>query len=262
MNAGEQRAPWGAIFDIDGTMVNNADFHEKAWIELGRRRSLPIDAVFYRDHIHGRSNPEILVTLFGEDGDQALKDAVAWDKEAIYREVYRPQVSETPGLCRLIRELNAAGVPCACATNAPVENAVMVIEELGIADCFRLVLTPDDVPVGKPAPDLFWKAADGMGVPRGRCVVFEDSPAGFRAAAAAGMPCIAITYGAHAGQTPPPAGLRVERDFSGITAAALEDWLERQTRAGCQTDPVTAVMGCLSLSSPTDDILKDLRGTR
>lgn len=223
--------PWGVVFDIDGTIVDNAAYHERAWIELGRRHGLPIDQAYYRERIHGHSNQIIVRRMFGEEGDFEAGMTLAEEKEAIYREIYRPHVKETPGFVALVRSLYECGVPIVSATNAPPANAQMVLEELGVAAMFRAVFTPDDGFPGKPAPDMLLAAASSIEAPIGQCLVFEDSPAGFRAAESAGAPYIAITFGAdprHPAQA--KRALRVLRDFTDLTPEALLSLLHEAAR--------------------------------
>src|ERR1035438_2089082 len=66
------------------------------------------------------------------------------------------------------------------------------LELTGLAPLFRVVVTPDDVKHGKPAPDLFLLAAKLMKVPPGECLVFEDAEPGFKAAHAAGMKVVRV----------------------------------------------------------------------
>jgi HAD superfamily hydrolase (TIGR01509 family) len=61
------------------------------------------------------------------------------------------------------------------------------LELIGLGDTFSVVVTPEEVKEGKPAPDMFLLAAERMGVPPSECVVFEDSPLGLEAARRAGM---------------------------------------------------------------------------
>lgn len=215
-------AGWGVIFDVDGTMVDNHGFHQRAWIALGRRRGLPIDAEYYMNHIHSKDNAVIMENMrrnFGRDG---LDASVAEEKEAIYRELYGPLVDPMPGLARFLGELRALGVPCAVASNAPEPNARMILARLGVEEQFRGVFTPGDGLAGKPAPDLFLAAASAIGLPPERCVVFEDSYSGFIAADAAGMPCVAILRGASPVSLPRAAGVfQRHQDFTTVAAEAL-----------------------------------------
>ena len=217
------RPVWGAIFDVDGTMVDNHAFHQAAWIELGARRGLPLDAAYYRHHIHSKDNTVIMENMRRNFGRGNLGPDIAVEKEAIYRELYGPQVRPMPGLPAFLGQLRGAGIPCAVASNAPEPNARLVLDQLGVSDLFPVVLTPDAGLPGKPAPDLFLAAAAGRGLPPASCVVFEDSYSGFLAAEAAGMPFVAILLGANPVSLPfAEKALVKSPDFTGLDAATLE----------------------------------------
>lgn len=217
------RPVWGAIFDVDGTMVDNHAFHQAAWIELGARRGLPLDAEYYRHHIHSKDNTVIMENMRRNFGRGDLGPDIAVEKESIYRELYGPQVRPMPGLPAFLGQLRAAGIPCAVASNAPEPNARLVLDQLGVQDLFPVVVTPDAGLPGKPAPDLFLAAAAGLGLPPASCVVFEDSYSGFLAAEAAGMPFVAILLGANPVSLPfAEKALVKSPDFTGLDAEALE----------------------------------------
>jgi beta-phosphoglucomutase len=193
------KTAYGLIFDVDGTMVDNAAWHRAAWLELGRRRGIPITESFYQRRIHSRNNPEIIAMLRAVFPDAELPDNIEEEKEIIYRELYRPRIRVTPGLLELLEGLASAGVPLAAASNSPWGNVAMIFEELGISGYFPHVFTPDMGLEGKPSAALYRKAAGAMGLPLSRCLVFEDSVSGFRACEAAGVRYIVILYGADAG---------------------------------------------------------------
>lgn len=185
--------PYGVIFDIDGTMVDNHAHHEEAWLLWGARNNKPIDRSFYREHLYARTNDRIFRTLYGDaiSTDDIIRRAE--EKEAIYREIYAPAMEPMPGLVDLLTALQRADVPCAAASNADRVNVDFVVDGLKLRGFFRAVLAREDVVHGKPEPDLFLLAAERMHVPAPRCRVFEDSWAGFEAARRAGMSVIAIT---------------------------------------------------------------------
>ena len=187
---------WAVIFDVDGTMVDNADYHEEAWIVFGQRHGLPITHDYYREHIHARSNDLIVRQLYGEDIDATRADQIAAEKEATYRELYRPVLEPNPGLLDFLAKLRDAGLPCAAASNSPRPNVDMVLEELRIVDYFSVIVAQSPDMPGKPDPTMLLTVADGLGVAPGRCVVLEDSTSGFRAAENAGMAYVVIARGA------------------------------------------------------------------
>ena len=224
-----ERSSWAAIFDVDGTLVPNLDYHREAWLEYGRRHSLPITSDYYRDRIHSRANSQIVGHLAQDFGWQPPADGSAGDeKEAIYRELYRPHLREVPGATRLIKELRARAVPCAAVSNSPRPNVDMVLGELGLADCFQFVLTADGIARGKPDPAAFLAAAAHLGVPIGRCLVFEDSVSGFQAAERAGARYVAVSAGAEPSALKQAGkAVRSIRDFTEITVDTLTDLVAR-----------------------------------
>ena len=187
---------WGVIFDIDGTMVNNTGYHRQAWFDLCKQYHIPMDHQSYHEKIHARSNDKIVQNLFGPEVDGAFIRKIEVEKESLYRQTFRPVMKETAGLTALLNTLRDKGIPCAAASNSPKENVDFVLDELGLRKFFRAVTYRDLVTVGKPNPELFLKATEEMGITPERCLVFEDSASGFKAARAAGMPYIAITFGA------------------------------------------------------------------
>ena len=192
----DQLKQWGVIFDIDGTMVNNTSYHRQAWFDLCRRYEIELDHQSYHEKIHARSNDQIVPNLFGPGVDEAFIRKIEVEKETLYRETFGPVMKETPGLVALLEKLHDQGIPCAAASNSPKENVYFVLDELGIRHFFKSIMYRDLVSVGKPHPELFLKAAEGMGILPEKCLVFEDSASGFKAARTAGMSYIAITFGA------------------------------------------------------------------
>jgi beta-phosphoglucomutase family hydrolase len=193
-NAEPDKANWAVIFDVDGTMVDNARFHQNAWIELGRRHNLGIDIKFYREKIHSKSNDKNVRLLF-KNADDDLVSRISHEKETIYRNSYRPYICEIAGLRQLLDDIKANNVPCAAASNSPAGNVDMVLDELDIRQYFDAIVSRDQVNTGKPNPELFLTAAEKMGITPNKCVVLEDSVSGFKAANNAGMSLIAITCG-------------------------------------------------------------------
>jgi sugar-phosphatase len=104
----------------------------------------------------------------------------------------QPPLGPLAGAVELVRLIGAAGVPLALVTSASRRYAQQNLDELGIRALFSMVVTAEDVTVGKPDPEGYRAAARGLRVPPAACVVFEDAPAGVAAAKAAGMYCVAV----------------------------------------------------------------------
>jgi len=221
IKSGKLSTGWGVIFDVDGTMVDNAEYHRAAWGELGARYNKTISSEFYQKRIHAHTNQSIVRAIFGDVSDEAIHK-ISSEKEIIYRESYRPVIKEIPGLTNLLKALRVEDVPCAAASNSPKENVNMVLDELDIRKYFDVVINNDEVRKGKPDPEVLLTAADNLGLQPGFCVVFEDSASGFEAARRAKMPCIAITAGADNQSIEFIAGRGAHKDFTAITLAELK----------------------------------------
>jgi beta-phosphoglucomutase len=181
------------VFDMDGTIVDNMDFHLQSWVELFRRRSVSIDPVeFFRDTA-GRQGKEIIRSYLGAHlGDEEVA-AMTDEKEEIYREIYAAHRKELEGFSRFLADAKAKGVALAVATSGPPANIAFVLDGLDLRRHFDAVVGAADVQRGKPHPDVFLKAAEKLDVVPSSCVVFEDAPLGVEAARNAGMPCVVLS---------------------------------------------------------------------
>lgn len=219
---------WAAIFDVDGTMVDNARYHEAAWVELGHRHGFGITPEFYRQHIHARSNDRNIRTLLGESASETDIQRLGDEKEQIYRDRFGPVMKEIPGLTNLLKALSTEGVACGAASNSPKANVDMVLDGLEIRRYFRAVIDRDMIRVGKPDPEMLLRVSAELSIKPERCVVLEDSASGFLAAQRAGMPCIAISQGAD------PADIRsadypvaIHADFTELSPTLLRSIVNR-----------------------------------
>lgn len=183
----------GFVFDLDGTLVSNMALHAEAFARFVERHELPALTMEMRARLDGKRNSDIFPILFGRELEADHLGRLAWEKEEIYRELSRGRLDPLAGISRLLDRLDARGLPAVVATSAPAENVVHTLEELGLSRRLARVVRSDEVPRGKPHPDVFLAAARLIGVPPGDCLAFEDAPAGIRAARAAGMSCVALT---------------------------------------------------------------------
>jgi HAD superfamily hydrolase (TIGR01509 family) len=184
--------PQAAIFDVDGTIVDNMDWHARAFDAFVLRHGLPPMTLETRRQTDGKRNREIFPMLFGRDLAPEELQAFEDEKEGTYRELSRAGLSPMAGFVRLLDRLDAASIPVALATSAPEANVEHTLREIGLADRLLVVARGDQVKRGKPAPDVFQFAASLLGVPPEHCLAFEDAPLGIMSARAAGMRCVAI----------------------------------------------------------------------
>ena len=182
------------IFDMDGTIVDNMDFHTQAWITFFARRGKVIEPdAFFRDTA-GRQGKEILRHYIGEGLTDDELATLNHEKEELYRELYGPHRSTIAGFDAFIEEGSARGWKLAVATSASKGSASFILDEMDLRPRFDAVVVGTvDVPRGKPHPDVFLKAADRCETMPAQCIVFEDAPLGVEAARRAGMRAVVLT---------------------------------------------------------------------
>jgi HAD superfamily hydrolase (TIGR01509 family) len=191
----------GYIFDLDGTLVDTMPLHYRAWNQTmqqaGLRQVLSED-LFYS--LGGMPTRRVAVALAGHYGLTIDVEKVFHEKEALFSEL-RLEMRRIEPVVAFARKV-AGHAPVSVASGGPKPVVRRTLELMGLAELFPVVVTPEDVAHGKPAPDMFLLAAEKMGVPAARCLVFEDGEPGFQAAKAAGMQWVRVP----SRPLPPPSG--------------------------------------------------------
>jgi beta-phosphoglucomutase len=182
----------GAIFDLDGTIVDNMPVHADAFKIFADRHALPPLSLDDRKRLDGRRNTEIFPDLFGRALTDDEQRDYAEEKESLYRELSVGRLVPIDGLLALLDRLDAHSIPVAVATSAPPDNVRHTLAQLGLDERLTCIVRGDQVPRGKPFPDVFLAAAAKLDLAAGTCVAFEDSPMGITAAKAAGMKTVAL----------------------------------------------------------------------
>ncbi len=217
------------IFDLDGVLVDSSAFHFEAWRAWAEEVGLAerVSRAWFRETF-GRRNADVFDTLYDEELSTEEIQRHSDRKEALFRERARGRLEPLPGARELVTALSEAGVGLALGTSAPRENAMMMLEELGLAPFFDVRVTGDDVTVGKPAPQVFQQAAERLGVLPGRSLVIEDAAAGVEAAHRAGMAAIAVNEQPLAGHR---RAERVVGSLAELDAATVTDLIDRHGSA-------------------------------
>lgn len=180
------------IFDMDGTLVDNMHVHTEAWAKLLEENGVEMDAYKFLVATAGKTNREILPTVFGEISEDRITE-LAKRKEILYRDAYLPIRKPVDGLVEFLTEAQSLGIKMAVATAASNPNMEFILDGLDLRRFFGAVTTATDVKVGKPDPAMFLVSAAKLGVEPKNCIVFEDAIGGFEAAHRAGMVSIGIT---------------------------------------------------------------------
>jgi len=184
--------PWAVLFDMDGVIVANTDFHVDAWLAFTARHNRPLTLQQYFQHINGRTSADAMAYAFGRaiSGDELAE--LTEEKEAIYRDLYAPHLQPTPGLPEFLDALKAANVRLAVGTSAPQSNVGFTLDGLNIRSYFDAIVDASMISHGKPNPEIYLTAARRVGVEPAHCVVFEDAFAGIEAGIRAGMNVVAV----------------------------------------------------------------------
>lgn len=179
----------GLIFDCDGTIADTMPLHYQAWLEvLGDDADKFPEALFYE--LAGMPTADIIRVLNERHGCHLPVEETRQRKsEAFYRRLH--EVRPIEPVVSLIRECKDK-YPLAVATSGTRLSCTRTLEALGLADCFQAIVTVDDVPRGKPEPDLFLEAARRISIPPEHCMAFEDGDLGLEAARRAGMRVVDI----------------------------------------------------------------------
>jgi beta-phosphoglucomutase-like phosphatase (HAD superfamily) len=188
------QAPYQAIiFDFNGVLLWDAPLHVKSWNGIARfLRGYALSDEECAVHMHGRTNADVLSYLAGREiAGQELRDWIP-RKESLYRqlclensEIFRL----SPGAEMLLDDLARRRIPCTIATSSEKTNLDFFIEHLRLGrwfDVSRIAYDDGSMP-GKPAPDIYLKAAQNLDVPPSSCVVVEDAVSGIQSAHAAGI---------------------------------------------------------------------------
>ena len=210
---------FAVIFDMDGVIVNNNLYHKKAWKLFCKRHNLNISQKELNLNIYGKLNSNILMHLFGKKLANKQIFKYAEEKEGIYRNIYKKYIALTKGLANFLKLLDDYGIKCAIATSAPQKNIKLILTKTGIKKYFKTIVDASQVSRGKPHPKIYLKTAKEMNFNPSKCIVFEDSISGIKAAKTAGMKVIALST-THS-KKELKADLTI-RDFTQINIKALD----------------------------------------
>jgi beta-phosphoglucomutase len=183
-----------AIFDLDGVIVDTAKYHYLAWKRLANELTFDFTEAD-NECLKGVSrlrSLEILLEIGGMTFDDESKARMAAKKNGWYVEyLLNMDASEIlPGAEAYLKIIRSRGVKVALASAS--KNAPLVLDRLGIASLFDVVVDGNMASKAKPDPEAFLRAAEALGVWPANCVVFEDAQAGVEAAIRAGMGVIGI----------------------------------------------------------------------
>ena len=181
------------LWDLDGTLVDSAEFHWQAWRDVMAAEGAPVT---YDQFVHsfGKRNDLILTGWLGDDVDPDRMRRLGEAKEAHFRELVRAHgIAPLPGVRDWVTRLANDGWCHAIATSAPRENLETLVDAMDMRPLFDAGIAAEDVTHGKPDPEVFLIAAGRLYAAPQHAIVVEDAPMGIEAGRRAGMRTIGVS---------------------------------------------------------------------
>ncbi|WP_248562222.1 beta-phosphoglucomutase [Niallia sp. NCCP-28] len=184
------------IFDLDGVITDTAELHFQAWKNLANSISIDFDKEF-NETLKGISRMDSLnrILRHGDAIDKYTeeeKEELAFKKNEEYKQLlaYLKPENIYPGIRECLDTLKERNIKIGLASAS--KNGPAILNYLQITNYFDTIVNPDSVPSGKPAPDIFLKAAETLCVKPIECIGVEDSEAGIEAIKKAGMYAVGV----------------------------------------------------------------------
>jgi len=180
------------ILDMDGLALDTEKTYCQAWKQAAQQMGHHLSQAFC-DSLSGLSYAEVESKLLDYCGVGLDLQQFRQTSTVLWRRTVQKQgIATMPGLLELLDALTEDNLPFCLATNSQRINALECLQLAGLEGVFNILVTRDQVEYGKPAPDIFFTAAEQLGVSINRCLVVEDSDAGVAAAQQAGAWVILI----------------------------------------------------------------------
>ncbi|WP_114790890.1 HAD family phosphatase [Niabella yanshanensis] len=180
------------LFDLNGTMIDDMDYHIKAWYRILNELGAEISTERTKEECYGK-NHELLDRVFPGRFSVEEKNQMSIEKEKQYQQEFKPHLKLLPGLPEVLEDYHRKGIKMAIGSAAIMFNIDFVLDGLGIRHYFHAIVSADDVVSSKPDPETYLKCAELLHTSPSDCLVFEDAPKGVDAAANAGMDCFVLT---------------------------------------------------------------------
>ena len=186
MNKQEECTISGVILDLDGLILDTERPSIPVWLQAGKAFGLEVkeETAFRAIGITGEDIRKLVRDEYGTDFPcETFLDLL----DRLVDEEFEKGIALRPGFMVLLECLNMKKIPYAVATSSSRKYAFWKLEKAGLSDRFPLLVGGDEVENGKPAPDIFLKAAALLNLKPAECIGFEDSVAGLRGLHDAGI---------------------------------------------------------------------------
>lgn len=184
----------GIIFDMDGVIIDSNPYHKIAWSNFFEKKNIKINDEMFKNLIAGTTGDEAVIRLMDRELSKNELDSYNNEIDAEFRRIIgkSDDLNLVNGFLEFINSVSDANHKIALGTSAPPENVHLILNKFEIHSLFDLIVDKTQIVEGKPNPEIYLKTVHELGIPKERCIVFEDSIAGVTSASAAGLPVIGV----------------------------------------------------------------------
>ncbi|MGD9682266.1 MAG: HAD family hydrolase [Candidatus Obscuribacterales bacterium] len=179
------------IFDMDGVLVDSEPLHLEAYSRYLASHGKPYGKS-HNSQFLGRKDTEIAPLIIEQFELRVSPEELIRGKDEIFFALVRDQARPMPGSREVLGQAKKRGLKVALASSSKTSAIELIVGCLEIGHFFDHLVSGDEVPHGKPAPDIFTLTSKRLSVPAAECLVIEDTENGVRAAKSAGMLCLAV----------------------------------------------------------------------
>ncbi|MDX1683369.1 MAG: HAD family phosphatase [Phycisphaeraceae bacterium] len=215
------------VFDFDGVLVDSEPLHYRAFLTAAGSFDLAYDYPTYLDRYVGYDDRQGFEAMLRDAGyDQAADDApgiaeLIRKKADDFERLAAEETEPMPGAVELVRAV-ADRWPLAIASGATQQDIAVMLDQIGLADAFGVIVAADDVARSKPDPQTYRKAVEQLSVTPGAAVAIEDTPDGISSAKKAGLRTVAVASTMGADQL--EEAERLVDDLTELSPDKLEAW--------------------------------------
>ena len=183
----------GVIFDMDGVLTDNKEQDFTAWKRVFADFGIDLSFEGYKAFTGMKGEAIVKKYIRPSAGDEEATALTRRKEDYFIEEIKKSKIDPTPGVIRLLNDLKMNNIRMGIGTAAMKFKAYAVLDELGIRDFFKVLVSAEEVKKGKPDPETYLKVAEELHLRPEECFVIEDAPNGIEAAKNGGIKCIAIT---------------------------------------------------------------------
>ncbi|MEJ6348311.1 HAD family phosphatase [Holzapfeliella sp. He02] len=181
----------GAIFDMDGLLINSEQLYYEAGLAVIEKDNLPIPKKAYLD-IKGYSSDQFKKFYLNFIDEKTFANFMKQTNSYVEQAINSGKLQLMPGVKQLINQLKQAGVKLGIASNNHRVFIEQVLTQLAIRNCFDVILSHEAVNQPKPSPDIYCAAQKKLAIAPSQLIVFEDSGPGIKAANGAGIDSVLV----------------------------------------------------------------------